>query len=187
MSGAAAAGLVCPAIAPVAAGATTAGLVPRVSLAPAASACPLPVTRDVYDGFHVGVPPGWEVPTFRGEVEVSKDATGTEGALIYPALATKGLTAAGFFTSLLRFEQDHTSGGGGSLSYRLLPDVNGLPRASITVRHGATVTQGQAMVLELPVPTQLASSQFVFFAYWAPPARLGADRSMLTSTNWCPG
>ena len=67
---------------PLAKGATTTST-QRVSQRTTSSAAPPPtctasVTSDPYDGFHIGVPDGWNLFTLDGTIVVSKDATGTE-------------------------------------------------------------------------------------------------------------
>src|SRR6478735_384344 len=52
------------------------------------SACNLPVTRDPYDGFHIGVPNGWTLFSLNGTVVVSRDATATEESTVTPVLTT---------------------------------------------------------------------------------------------------
>src|SRR5205823_9927500 len=56
------------------------------STAGAAGACTLPLVHDHYLGFHSGVPSGWTLSTFDGAIGVSRDPSGSEVALLYPAL-----------------------------------------------------------------------------------------------------
>ena len=58
-----------------------------------------------------------------GTIEVSKDATGTEAALLYPAALTSGLTAAGFFSTYMRFEQQFLAKSGVTLTFKMQPSA----------------------------------------------------------------
>ncbi len=152
-----------------------------------ASGCPLPLAHDTYDGFHVGVPSGWYLSTLQGAIAVSASPSGTVGSLLYPALLTKGLTATSFFSSYMRFQQKLVSQEGGSLSFQLQPSRGGLPAASLSLRSGQVQLRGEATVTVLPLRTQLASQEAVFFAYWAPTARFAADAGRLASIGRCYG
>src|SRR5580698_257415 len=44
--------------------------------------CGLPLVHDSYDGFHVGVPTGWDVSTMGGEISVEPSPESPEGALL---------------------------------------------------------------------------------------------------------
>lgn len=47
------------------------------TLTPSSSpSCSLPLTHDTYQGFHVGVPPGWDLSTLDGTVSVAKNTSG---------------------------------------------------------------------------------------------------------------
>ncbi len=151
----------------------------------AAPACSLPLTYDPYQGFRVGVPPGWELSTMGGTIEVSKDATGTEAALLYPAALTSGLTTAGFFSSYMRFEQDALLKEGVSLRFKMQPNATGLPQASIQLSGAGAVLAGEARVVLLAVRTQFGSKEAVFSAWWAPPGRWAADSSKLIAVRSC--
>ena len=148
---------------------------------------PLPLTHDTYDGFHVGVPSGWYLSTLGGTIAVSADPSGTVGSLLYPALLTKGLTATSFFMSYMRYQQKLVSQEGGSLSFQLQPTRGGLPAASMTLRSGQVQLRGEATVTVLALRAQLASQEAVFFAYWAPAARLAANAGLLAAIGRCYG
>jgi hypothetical protein len=47
-----------------------------------APGCPLPLVHDVYDGFHVGVPSGWDLSTMGGEISVAPSPGSPEGVLL---------------------------------------------------------------------------------------------------------
>ena len=76
----------------------------------ATTGCSLPVVHDVYDGFHVGVPAGWDMSTLGGQITVAPSPTSSEGAVLYPALLTKGVTAASVFSAFMRHEQKLVQG-----------------------------------------------------------------------------
>lgn len=65
---------------------------PVGSATPAATAesCALPVTRDGYDGFHIGVPDGWSLFTLHGTIVVTKDAALTEESTLTPGYCSDG-------------------------------------------------------------------------------------------------
>jgi hypothetical protein len=148
-------------------------------------ACSLPLTHDSYQGFHVGVPPGWDLSTLDGTVSVAKNTSGTEASLIYPAALTSGLTPSSFFASYMRYQQKLVAKSGASLTFKMQPDVGGLPRASVRVQSKRLNVVGEASVAVLPLHTQFSSKEAVFSVYWAPPARLAADGAMLAAIGQC--
>lgn len=172
-----AAGALCPMTASASA-AQAAGPAPATS-----AACPLPVVSDVYDGFRVGVPAGWDVSALDGQVGVSANAAGTEGVLLYPAFLNSGLTAQGLFSAVLGYEQKLLAKEGESLRYS--EHSGPLPTARLQITRGSTVLAGQATVMDLPLRTAVASRLGVFAAYWAPKAHFGADASTLAAVAHC--
>ena len=113
-----------------------------VRAAAATTGCSLPVVHDVYDGFHVGVPAGWDLSTLGGEISVSPSPASSEGAILYPALMTKGVTAASVFSAFMGHEQKLVQGGKGVFSYRTHEGGAGLPAASVTAKvNGAALTR----------------------------------------------
>ena len=149
--------------------------------------CSLPVVHDIYQGFHVGVPGGWDVSTLDGAVSVQKGNSGTEAALVYPAALTSRLTPASFFAAYMRYQQQLVAKEGGSLTFQMQPQPGGLPRASIRLRNKTDDLVGVASVRVLPLRTQFSSTEAVFSAYWAPPARLAADGAALAAIGNCYG
>ena len=117
----------------------------------------MPLTHDSYQGFHVGVPPGWDLSTLDGTVSVAKNTSGTEAALIYPAALTSGLTPSSFFASYMRYQQQLVAKSGASLTFQMQPDVGGLPRASVRVESKRLNVVGEASVAVLPLHTQFSS------------------------------
>jgi hypothetical protein len=149
--------------------------------------CSLPLAHDIYQGFHVGVPAGWDVSTLDGTVSVERGTSGTEAALIYPAALTSGLTPASFFSSYMRYQQQLVAKTGASLTFQLQPSLGGLPRASVRVHSNRVNLVGEASVTVLPLRTQFSSREAVFSVYWAPPTRLAADGAMLAAIGRCYG
>jgi hypothetical protein len=153
----------------------------------ARAACGLPLVHDHYVGFHIGVPAGWDLSTFNGAIAVSKDSAGTEAALLYPALLTKGLTPARFFAAARTTVQQIAAAAGSTLTFHLTSQPGQLPQASVTARVGVVSEQGHAAILVVPAQTALAVRQVVFAVYWAPPARLAAERARLARIAACYG
>ena len=120
-----------------------------------------------------------------GTIVVSKDATGTEAALLYPAALTTGLTPASFFSSYLRYEQQVLAKEGVTLSFKMQPSTTGLPQASIDLRSSRALLAGEARVVVLPVRTQFGSQEAVFSAWWAPPSRWASDSAKLIAVRSC--
>ncbi|HWE62343.1 MAG TPA: hypothetical protein VHB98_11585, partial [Chloroflexota bacterium] len=159
----------------------------RLSRAASTGACSLPLTHDRYDGFHIGVPVGWELSTFNDTIAVARDTSGSEEAIVYPALLTKGLTPATFFAAYSQLLRKSAAAAGNLLSFHVTSTPSQLPQAIVTGRAGKVVVQGRATVRLMRYQTQRAADQIVFSAYWAPIARGAADSAMLASIGRCYG
>ncbi len=155
--------------------------------APAASTCSLPLIHDSYDGFHVGVPAGWNLSTINDTILLTKDPSGAEAALVYPAVQTNGLTPARFFAAYSHLLQQSVAAAGGSLSFRMVGTSGGLPQAAVIERNGRVTVQGRAVVTLLRRQTARGAYLLVFSAYWAPASRLAADAAMLAAIGPCYG
>jgi len=155
----------------------------EVGSAVAASNCHLPVASDPYDGFKVGVPGGWDVSSLQGLIGVTANAAGTEGALLYPALLTSGVTTHSLLSSFLGYEDKTLGKQGASLTYSEHPGAQ--PAASLEIRAGGTVLAGRAGVLVLPLRTQVTDKLGVAYAYWAPQAQLAAAAPTLSEIASC--
>jgi hypothetical protein len=156
---------------------TTAAPAPRCSIA---------LTSDTYDGFHVGVPSGWNVFTLDGTITVSKDASGTEEVTIIPALLADGTTAtSAFTTSLAQVTQEVTSTG--ATLHSTLGASGGTPSATLALHAGSVDMKGTARLEVLPDSTAHGTEQAAFIASWAPVARFDADRSTLDGIGGCYG
>jgi hypothetical protein len=147
----------------------------------ATSGCHLPVAADPYDGFKVGVPSGWDVSSLQGLVSVTANGAGREGALLYPALLTEGVTAHTLLSSFLGYEQKTLNKQGETLAYT----EHGGGGATFQVRDGSTVLAGRAGVLALPLRTAVTDQLGVAFAYWAPAAELSAAAPTLAQIGTC--
>ncbi len=130
------------------------------------------MVSDSYDGFKVGVPTGWDVSSLQGLVGVTANAAGREGALLYPALLTRGVTTQSLFSSFMTYEQHLLSEQGEALTYTERPGA--VPAAWFEVRGSGAVLSGHATVLVLPQRTAVTTQVGVAFAYWAPQAQLSA-------------
>ena len=179
LTGGVAGGLSSPAAAAVAANAKE---MPAAAAALATS-CHLPVVTDAYDGFRVGVPSGWDVSSLQGLIGVTANGAGAEGALLYPALLTRGVTTQSLFSSFMSHEQHALAKEGEALSYSERPGAR--PTGTFEVRAGATVLSGRATVLVLPQHTALTTQVGVAFAYWAPTAQLAAAAPTLAEIGGC--
>jgi len=141
------------------------------------------VVTDSYDGFKVGVPSGWDVSSLQGLIGVTANAAGTKGALLYPALLSRGVTAQGLFTAFMSYEQRVLRKEGETLTYSERPGAE--PIGSFEVREGGTVLAGRATVLVLPLRTAATTQVGVAFAYWAPEAQLAAAAPTLAEIGRC--
>lgn len=158
------------------------GPTPPVAVAP----CTLPVVHDVYDGFHIGVPDGWNLFTLGGTVVVSHDLAGSEETVVHPALMTPGESASTVFGTLLTLVQSQLKGAGATLTYMLSQGSQPIA-AAVSVSSGAGSVSGRAHLAVLADPTAHGSSEAVLVASWAPPAQLAADGATLDQIGSCYG
>lgn len=149
--------------------------------------CSLPLTHDPYDGFHIAIPAGWELFTLGGELEVEKDAVGSEAVIVTPAAQTSGLTPASYFQSQLGRLESQVASGGGTLTVTGTRSQNGIPSATFTAPIDGQTATGQATVLVEPLAGQAGSTELVFIAGWAPSTVYGTESSLLTSVADCFG
>lgn len=159
----------------------------RVAARAGGPTCSVPVVQDVYDGFHVGVPNGWDLSTLGGEISVAPSPASTEGVLLYPALLTKGVTPSRVFASFMRYEQKEVQETNGSFSYRDVTGAGGLPGASVSATIDGTSLRGLASVRALPISTQLASREALVSLVYAPASQLAADAPVLSAVGRCYG
>jgi len=152
-----------------------------------ASSCALPLVHDIYDGFRVGVPASWDLSTMGGEISVAPSPTSSEGAVLYPALLTKDLTAATVFSTFMRFEEQLVQKTGSVFNYQVQTGAAGMPRASVRAEVNGVKLDGEATVAVLPLSTQLASSEAVVSLVFGPRAQFPAEAATLTAIGSCYG
>ena len=150
-------------------------------------ACSLPLTHDTYDGFHIAVPSGWELFTLKGQIEVEKDAVGSEAVVVAPAAQTSGLTPASYFQSELTNFESLAAAGGTPITVTGNSSQNGIPTSTFTATIAGQAASGQATVLVEPLAGQVSSTELVFVAEWAPQAVFGSESSLLASIADCYG
>ena len=154
---------------------------------PSVAACTLPLTQDAFDGFHIGVPVGWDLFMINGTVVVSRDSTGTEEAVVHPALITAGVAPAALFTTLLDVLKQQLAAYGGTMTATVTGSGARTPTATLTLTAGQTMLVGEAHLVVLNEPTAYGSSQGALIASWAPPAQFSADKGMLAAIGACYG
>ena len=152
-----------------------------------ASNCALPVVHDIYDGFHIGVPAGWDLSTLGGDITVSPNLAGPEGDIVYPALLTKGVTAGSVLTGFMGYVQGLVRKSGGVFNYQMRTAANGLPVASVNEKVSGALLSGAATVSVLTLKTQMASNEAVVSFYYAPRDGLRADATTLSRIASCYG
>jgi hypothetical protein len=150
-------------------------------------ACSLPLTHDTYDGFHIAVPSGWELFTLKGQIEVEKDAVGSEAVVVVPAAQTSGLTPASYFQSELSNFESLAAASGTPITVTGSSSPNGIPSSTFTATIAGQPASGQATVLVEPLAGQVSSTELVFVADWAPQAAFGTESSRLSSIGDCYG
>jgi hypothetical protein len=153
------------------------------TLRPDVTSCTVPVTTDTYDGFKVGVPAGWDLSTLDGEIGLSGNAGGTTGAVLYPALLTKGQTARSLFDALISYEQNVVRKAGGTFVYT--QHAGAEPNATLAMKTDGVVEEGRASIMVLPLKTSVASKVGIFYAYWAPDAQYSAEAATLAAIPRC--
>ena len=152
-----------------------------------ASNCALPVVHDKYDGFHIGVPAGWDLSTLGGDITVSPNLAGPEGDIVYPALLTKGVTAGSVLTGFMGYVQGLVRKSAGVFNYQMRTAANGLPVASVNEKVSGALLSGAATVSVLTLKTQMASNEAVVSFYYAPRDSLRADAATLSRIASCYG
>jgi hypothetical protein len=158
---------------------------PALSSPVAIEPCTLPVVHDTYDGFHIGVPDGWNLFTLGGTVVVSHDLAGTEETVVHPALMTPGESRSGLFSTLLALLQSQLKGAGATLTFTASQGEQ--PSASVNVSSSAGAVSGHAHLEVLSDATAHGSAEGVLIASWAPAAQLSADGRTLDQIGACYG
>jgi hypothetical protein len=146
------------------------------------------LTHDTFDGFHIGVPSGWDLFTFNGTIVVSKDPSeNTEESNVTPVVMTAGLTPASVFASSLGGLQKELAALGATMTDTITNAGDQSPAASLTVQAGPTTLTGQARLVVLPDVTAHGSSLAALLASWAPAASFGAESGTLAAIGACYG
>jgi hypothetical protein len=153
--------------------------------ATAGGACIDPITRDLYDGFQIGVPAGWNLLTLGNLLVVSRDLPQVEAAVVYPVVLGPGESVTRVFNAAMDQLQQDAAANGGSLSVRGTGSPGGLPQAALQGRGGGLPVSGRAGVSILSDQTANGSKLAVVSAYWAPAASLHADGAALASVGSC--
>ncbi len=154
---------------------------------PTAVACTLPLTADIYDGFHIGVPEGWDLFTLDGTIVVSRDSTGTEQTVVHPALLTEGQTPAALFATLLDALQKQVVASGGTMTVTATSSANQPPAAKLSIASAQASVVGEAHLVILPEATAYGSTQGAIVAWWATPTQYAADSATLMQIAACYG
>jgi hypothetical protein len=144
-------------------------------------------TVDSYDGFHIGVPAGWNVFTLDGMIFVSKDFASTEATVVRPALLTTDLTAAAYFATALEKLRQHLSLAGMTMTSTATGSTSQTPSATLSLESGQGSLTGQARVAIVPYPTAHGSSIVALVASWAPASQFAAERTQLADIGTCYG
>ena len=145
------------------------------------------LTSDPYQGFHIGVPDGWELIRVNGTLVVTKDRTYTELTAVRPALMTTDLTAADYFQAALATLGQQFAPVGMTLTPTMTSSGTQLPAASLIIQSQQASLTGQARIAVLPFQTAHSSSILAFIASWAPKGQFAADGPLLSGIGACYG
>lgn len=149
--------------------------------------CSLPLTHATGDGFHIGVPTGWDLSTLNGQVVVGSSPADTEAVLVYPARLTNGLSAASFFTRYLSALDRQNASAGSPVTVQQATGANGLPAVTFTQTVGGTQLHGAATVEVLPLAAPGSSQEAAFVSYWAPASDFSGAAPELSAIAACFG
>jgi hypothetical protein len=89
---------------------------------------------------------------------VSRDATGTEEAVVVPALMTAGLTPPALFIKMLDGLQKQVASFGGTMTHIVTSSGDQPPTATLSLVGRQVSMVGQAQLAILPQPTAHGSS-----------------------------
>ncbi|HVN50928.1 MAG TPA: hypothetical protein VMT43_05820 [Acidimicrobiales bacterium] len=156
------------------------------STAATTARCTLPVTRDPYDGFQIGVPTGWDLFTNDGSIVVTKDQTDLTESTVTPVLMTAGLTPAKVFASSLDSLRKEITQAGGTLDDTVTGSGTN-PSATLALTSKGTALTGQAKLVVLPEKTAHGSQVAALLASWAPSSAYPGERSELNGIGACYG
>jgi hypothetical protein len=145
------------------------------------------LTVDPYDGFHIGVPDGWDLFTNDGMIFVSKDPASTEVTVVRPGFVTAGQTPAAYFATALAKLQQHLALANLTMTSTSTSSSAQTPAASLSLQSGQGPLAGQAHVAMLPYPTAHGTSIVALIASWAPASQFAAENALLTGIGACYG
>jgi hypothetical protein len=149
----------------------------------ARAACIDPVVHDRYDGFHVGVPSGWDLSSTGGLIVVSKDYTDQNEGFVQTAYVGRGQSPQTFLSKVLAALTKRVTSGTEAVGFH----TSGATSASLSGHVGSVAIAGAASVSFVSAPGAHGSQIGVVSGYWAPASRLGAERAMLASIGACYG
>jgi hypothetical protein len=153
----------------------------------ALTACTLPLTQDPYDGFHIGVPSGWELFTLHGTIVVSKDPSATEEATVTPVLLTQGLSLAAIFSAALGSLRAEIEGAGGKMTDDITSSDDEAPAATLSLSEGQVSMSGSARLAVVADKTAHGSAIAALLASWAPTSSFPAQSATLAAIGSCYG
>jgi hypothetical protein len=156
------------------------------STAATTASCTLPITRDPYDGYRIGIPTGWDSFTNDGSIIVSKDPSDLEESTVTPVLLTSGLTPAKVFTSSLASLKTEITQAGGTLS-DTITGSGSTPTATLALTSKGTALTGQAKLVVLSEKTAHGTQVAALLASWAPSASFASQRATLAAVGACYG
>jgi len=149
----------------------------------ARSRCIDPVVHDRYDGFHVGVPAGWDLSVIGGLIVISKDYTDQNEGFVEPAYVPSGQSPRAFLSKVLAALTHSVTGGTEAVSFRM----TGSTTATLSGHVGSVTIAGAANATFRAAAGAHGSEIGVVSGYWAPASQLGAERAMLASIGACYG
>lgn len=141
------------------------------------------MVHDRYDGFHVGVPSGWDLSSVGGLVVVSKDYTDHNEAFVQTAYVSAGQSPGGFLSKMLGALARRVTVGSEALSFHL----TGATAATLSGHVGSVSIAGAASVSFATAAGRNGSRIGVVSGYWAPVGQLRAERTVLASVGACYG
>jgi hypothetical protein len=151
------------------------------------ASCTLPLTKDTYDGFRIGIPAGWDLFTNDGTIVVEKDSTATEESTVTPVLITTGLTPTSVFQSSLESLRKEIVQSGGTMTSTVTTPSGHTPTATLALSTHGTPLTGQATLAVLPEKTAHGSSVAALLASWSPTSTFAGQRATLAAIGACYG
>ena len=160
---------------------------PAQSPSAATAACNMALTADPYEGFHIGVPDGWELIRVNGTIFVTRDRTLTEVTAVRPALMTSGLSAAAYFQASLAALVRQLGSAGLTMTSTVTSSGSQLPAASLVIQAQQSSMTGQAHIEVVPFQTAHSASIVALIASWAPKVQFSTEGPVLAGIGACYG